>query len=120
RHRGFVHFIELPPQKYSVPARRVNVRFWPKADMPKNAIDVAIGGKADMLRCAVLSCGKGNETARVHRTRWRCGSVTDDGTCAAIRLHFCYTRFRPTMAWMPLLPSTNWVTRRSQARLQNT
>jgi hypothetical protein len=21
---------------------------WPKADMPKNAIDVAIGGKADM------------------------------------------------------------------------
>jgi len=25
-----------------------DVRFWPKADMPKNAIDVAIGGKADM------------------------------------------------------------------------
>jgi hypothetical protein len=25
-----------------------NVRYWPKADMPKNAIDVAIGGKADM------------------------------------------------------------------------
>ena len=27
---------------------------------------------------------------------------------------------RSTMAWMPLLPSTSWVTRRSQARLQNT
>src|SRR5262245_61173366 len=25
-----------------------NVRFWPKADMPKNAIDVAVGGNADM------------------------------------------------------------------------
>ena len=29
-----------------------DVRFWPKADMPKNAIDVAIGGKADMPFCA--------------------------------------------------------------------
>src|SRR5207247_3462640 len=27
---------------------------------------------------------------------------------------------RSTMAWMPLLPSTSWVTRRSQARLQKT
>jgi len=26
-------------------AARPNVCFWPKADMPKNAIDVAIGGK---------------------------------------------------------------------------
>jgi hypothetical protein len=25
-----------------------NVRFWPKADMPKHAINVAFGGKADM------------------------------------------------------------------------
>ena len=25
-----------------------HVRFWPKADMRKNAIDVAIGGKADI------------------------------------------------------------------------
>jgi hypothetical protein len=25
-----------------------DVRLWPKVDMPKNAIDVAIGGKADM------------------------------------------------------------------------
>jgi len=25
-----------------------DVRYWPKADMPKNAIDVAIGGKADI------------------------------------------------------------------------
>jgi len=31
-----------------VRAELLNVRFWPKADMPKNAIDVAIGGKADM------------------------------------------------------------------------
>jgi len=25
---------------------------WPKADMPKNAIDVAIGGKADIACCS--------------------------------------------------------------------
>jgi hypothetical protein len=25
-----------------------DLRFWPKADMPKNAIYVAMGGKADM------------------------------------------------------------------------
>jgi hypothetical protein len=35
-------------------------------------------------------------------------------------LYFYCTRFRSTMAWIPLLPSTNCVTRRSQARLQNT
>jgi|RhiMetStandDraft_8_1073273.scaffolds.fasta_scaffold05400_2 hypothetical protein len=29
-----------------------NGSYWPKADMPKNAIDVAIGGKADMPFCA--------------------------------------------------------------------
>ena len=28
-----------------------DIRLWPKADMPKNAIDVAIGGKADMSWC---------------------------------------------------------------------
>src|SRR5262249_34007500 len=33
-----------------------NVRFWPKADMPKNAIDVAIGGKADMTFCSAHVC----------------------------------------------------------------
>jgi len=27
------------------------VRFWPKADTPKNAINVTIGGKADMTFC---------------------------------------------------------------------
>jgi hypothetical protein len=30
----------------------VDVRYWPKADMPKNAIYVVIGGKADMSMCA--------------------------------------------------------------------
>jgi len=30
----------------------IDVRFWPQADMLKNAIDVAIGGKADMTLCA--------------------------------------------------------------------
>jgi len=28
-----------------------DVRYWPLADMPKKAIDVAIGGKADMTFC---------------------------------------------------------------------
>jgi hypothetical protein len=28
-----------------------DVRFWPIADMLKNALDVAIGGKADMGWC---------------------------------------------------------------------
>jgi hypothetical protein len=32
------------------------VRFWPNADMPKNAINVAIGGKADMAVCAANVC----------------------------------------------------------------
>jgi hypothetical protein len=31
------------------------VRFWPKADMPKNAIDVAFGGKADIEVKELLS-----------------------------------------------------------------
>jgi hypothetical protein len=30
--------------------------FGPKADMPKNAIDVAIGGKADMGWCNANVC----------------------------------------------------------------
>jgi hypothetical protein len=36
------------------PHRRAQItfRFWRKADMPKNAIDVAIGGKADMAYCS--------------------------------------------------------------------
>jgi hypothetical protein len=33
-----------------------NVCYWPKADMPKNAIDVAIGGKADMGCCTAYVC----------------------------------------------------------------
>jgi hypothetical protein len=28
-----------------------NVRFWPKADIPYVAFDVAFGGKADMAYC---------------------------------------------------------------------
>jgi hypothetical protein len=32
------------------------VRYWPKADMPKNAIDVAIGRKADMRLCTAYVC----------------------------------------------------------------
>ena len=31
-------------------------RFWRKADIPKNAIDVAIGGKADMDYCTAYVC----------------------------------------------------------------
>src|SRR5262245_930061 len=33
-----------------------DVRYCPKADMPKNAIDVAIGGKADMAFCTAYVC----------------------------------------------------------------
>jgi len=33
-----------------------DVCFWPKADMPKNAINVAIGGKADISLCAAYVC----------------------------------------------------------------
>ncbi len=40
-------------------------------------------------------------------------------SCAPRSLRHC-TSLRSTMAWMPLLPSTSCVTRRSQARLQNT
>jgi hypothetical protein len=29
-----------------------NGSYWPEPDMPKNAIDVAIGGKADMAYCS--------------------------------------------------------------------
>jgi hypothetical protein len=36
--------------------RAGDVRYWPKADMPKNAIDVAIGGKADMPYCGANVC----------------------------------------------------------------
>ena len=31
--------------------KRCDVRLWPQPDMPKDAIDVAIGGKADMTFC---------------------------------------------------------------------
>jgi hypothetical protein len=33
------------------PHRRAQIAFRRKADMPTNAIDVAIGGKADMTYC---------------------------------------------------------------------
>jgi hypothetical protein len=33
-----------------------HVRYWPKADMPKNAIDVAFEGKADMTFCDANVC----------------------------------------------------------------
>jgi hypothetical protein len=33
-----------------------HVRYWSKADMPKNAIDVAIEGKADMTFCTAHVC----------------------------------------------------------------
>jgi len=33
-----------------------DVRYWPKADMPKNAIDVVIGGKADMPIAVLNVC----------------------------------------------------------------
>jgi len=33
-----------------------NIRYWPKADIPNHAIDVAIGGKADMAYCAAHVC----------------------------------------------------------------
>jgi hypothetical protein len=33
-----------------------NVRYWLEADMPKNAIDVDIGGKADMTFCSANVC----------------------------------------------------------------
>ena len=32
-----------------------DVRYWPNADMPKNAIYVAVGGKADMPFCTAKS-----------------------------------------------------------------
>src|SRR5262245_61173430 len=34
----------------------LGVRYWPKADMPKNAIEVAIGGKADIGECTAHVC----------------------------------------------------------------
>ena|SRR6516165_8677564 len=43
----------------------VNVRFWPKADMPKNAIHVAIGGKADMHLCTAYVCFDPKRTSLV-------------------------------------------------------
>src|SRR4029453_1380915 len=89
--------------------RKRRTCLWPKADTPKNAIDVAIGGKADMpflhctcplltqsghgavsyrtffnpLRCLVPSLGGGHETARVHHASLRRGSVAAPPACAA-------------------------------------
>jgi len=34
----------------------LHIRYWPKADMLKNAIGVAIGGKADMANCTAYVC----------------------------------------------------------------
>ena len=41
-----------------IPLCRFSVlsRFWPKADMTQNAIDVAIEGKADVPFCAANVC----------------------------------------------------------------
>ena len=38
------------------PSLVLNVRFWPKADVLKNAIDVAFGGKADLPFCTAHDC----------------------------------------------------------------
>src|SRR5215475_8176138 len=50
---------------------RCDVRLWPKADMPKNAIDVAFRGKADMTFCAANVCFRGQSGHHV-RPRWKC------------------------------------------------
>src|SRR5262245_22296178 len=42
---------ELRRPKYSTPQTMFNVGYWPRADVPKNATDVAIGGKSDMPFC---------------------------------------------------------------------
>src|SRR5262252_4150824 len=43
----FLHRYLPAPMRSS--NKGAHVRYWPKADMPKNAIDVAIGGKADII-----------------------------------------------------------------------
>src|SRR5262245_37658253 len=43
-----IRALHAPPELSA--AVNWNVRYWPKADMPKNAIDVDIGGKADIIR----------------------------------------------------------------------
>ena len=57
--------IELPPDYSASLTRSSNskaslncpgIRLWPKSEMPKNAIDVAIEGKADMTCCAAYVC----------------------------------------------------------------
>jgi len=44
------------PPHTAPPCADHRFRFWRKADMPKNAIDVAIGGKADMAYCTAHVC----------------------------------------------------------------
>jgi hypothetical protein len=41
-----------------------DVRFWPKADMPKNAIDVAIGVKRTWLWMGFMSANNPKRTLR--------------------------------------------------------
>jgi hypothetical protein len=45
---GNVRYPGAARARIAIPTERSNVRYWPKADMLKNAIDVAIGVKADM------------------------------------------------------------------------
>jgi hypothetical protein len=60
RLRGGKPTLEGVPGGLAVVRQRsvkpTHVRCWPKADMPKNAIDVAIGGKADMTCCDAYVC----------------------------------------------------------------
>jgi len=44
-------------------ALTVDVRYSPKADMPRNAINVAIGGKADMEITTYSTFGKSGHFA---------------------------------------------------------
>src|SRR5262245_2210729 len=46
---------QLRRPKYSTPQTMFNVGYWPRADVPKNATDVAIGGKADMVGALQMS-----------------------------------------------------------------
>ena len=50
--------------------------YWPLADMPKDAIDVAIGGKADMA--FRLANSKGKERTRGSNAKWQASR----GQCA--------------------------------------
>ena len=46
-----VRYTELSPTRSQKPVSRLNVHYWPLADIPDVAFDVAFGGKADMPCC---------------------------------------------------------------------